>query len=1857
MTAGSRRTFRPGIKFHTAIRNLIHDYPCDTGIFKELIQNADDGGAREILFLIDHRDHGAGVDKPNDWDRLCGPALIAANDQPFTDEDLENIQHVGDSDKIERAARTGKFGRGFNSVYNLTDNPLLLTKGGLYLFDPCQWVVRDGGNGDAWEQTDDLVQPVIKSLSDPRLELKKYLNHGALFRLPLRRSLLGSSSKDRVSEQVWKPDQLAGLVDGLLDLAPSILVFLRNLETIRVCEMHDGMDVPRIRFTVETANPDEVRAARDLQLEIEGDGVEAALDRICAIEEQSLVCHTHDVRIRTEAGECSYRWLIGSGFCRGEEGALVKAARELYEAGEKALPHSAVGVLLERNEEEFPAGKSGLFCGLPLDPTPLGGAFTVLLQGCFDLDGSRRGVTGPSGGEDGTKALRSRWNRLLIEQALARTYAEVLEQVLRLKTNLNPEWFYSLMPGSADIATPFDGLSVGVWRLLATKRVLHSAQGSWLEANKIRLAFINNGEALREFLIAEGFAVTDPPLPGHIRKGLESVKALPSAISAAEVAAHLKTDKDPDCAIECAPNPGLRKKEGVYAVVSFLRDSKDNRGLEGLPLAICRDGKMHLFQGGAGRKVIADTVVCEIFAGFEEWFLDPEFVEKVAIEPIEGDSSVVKADSSFVLDNLKCITGVTEDSSIVWEPNAANPPNSQWLAKVLGYLNGLPEAQRPAGGIIDGVHLIPGDDGKLYKPGTSETPLLLQLPEQKMSVVLRKIGLRHHFLAPKDILTKSLTSFRDTYDRVWGLTGRDLSDSLADAIGKLDESQKAALADPATIEPLLRCLADKIDDIDDDRCKKLIALPIFSDLNGEYSTLDETCYLPGDLSPPAVAIDIRVMDPGDWRPILEKLGLKPITLVAWLRDHALPAYPDLPPEDRLKLLVWIRDEWNHLVTAWIGESKGLRDTLREIKLIPLDDGSLASPAKVYHPVARKLIESVLGRQVDYPAQTPFDIEKDLWHRFFHDLGLQTSPGAKDIARCIDVIVKRATECNTLDKDDETTLLQIFNHLQNSEPGLLDVEWETSSGWYSLLRFLKETEWLPPARASDLDRFLVWQEPQRSLYKPTELFPFPQGYLVASRKPLLSPRLKLGKEFRAKLDLPWTPALADVVVHAKVVFAKVEEMLGKQTSDKPFQTPLQQIYSHLATVQDEAEVAEIREQLATIPCIFLPDEKRMVLPADVYRISHSRFFPLKFQLRIQNESVDRGLEVLGRTEGPAVENLVDAIQRLGRTYPCALDEPMLRAVIHAIEWIARENEGQPPEVFLPNAEKVLCRPQILIFDDFPTLTEELEDIGERLVHSDISLRVATRWPVQRLSNAQAEWLKGESGHVPAEFVSICKIIESRLRDPLFAMALDRLARQVNTSLPSRELDWVGHVEIRPLAELRCRYTLEVNGQTLELGEAGGAVSYDPEVGQGGAFLVSATFQESMLDNLAEELARQMRDIAQPDVMVLRGILDPTLPLDRLDRFLDQKYVPRVAQWTDANDEDSKTGDTNGSDYYSNEQTEEEDELRSKTETDGARNESAPEGKREDTTSTGPHPTVKGSDEPNVTGTEKPASSSSTRPTPNGADEGANKRKPTGATSTDPRPETNQENSRPLGSRLPRTTSPPKDGSKPQHPLRRTQDDLWISRPLAKRHEHEELEMEDPANDERRENLAIGKAAVGWVLQYEHSQGRKPKSMPHANPGYDVESRQGRLVERYIEVKGIDGEWGRNGVPLSSIQFFRQLHPTDPVEGDGTPMGDKFWLYVVEHARDPEKVRIHMIQNPATKANQFRFDCGWREAGTEAGDFVPLLPARGITLRAFLDEGGHEDGLITEVAETNLIVQFGTGAATAIAYDPTRHLLIK
>ncbi len=164
----------------TAVLDLLGQlYSERTHFIFELIQNAEDAGATELAFeLFD--------------DRL----EYRHDGRPFTEADVRGVCGVGKSGKSGDLTKIGKFGIGFKSVYAYTKSPRV-------------------HSADEHFRIDRYVRPVS---ADPLDEPAA----GTLFVFPFDHDTLPA------------PVAVQEIASALNDIEPSTLLFLRNIERVRI---------------------------------------------------------------------------------------------------------------------------------------------------------------------------------------------------------------------------------------------------------------------------------------------------------------------------------------------------------------------------------------------------------------------------------------------------------------------------------------------------------------------------------------------------------------------------------------------------------------------------------------------------------------------------------------------------------------------------------------------------------------------------------------------------------------------------------------------------------------------------------------------------------------------------------------------------------------------------------------------------------------------------------------------------------------------------------------------------------------------------------------------------------------------------------------------------------------------------------------------------------------------------------------------------------------------------------------------------------------------------------------------------------------------------------------------------------------------------------------------------------------------------------------------------------------------------------------------------------------------------------------------------------------------------------------
>ncbi|XP_069058346.1 sacsin isoform X1 [Pleurodeles waltl] len=230
------------------IKNILEEYPSVSDIFKELLQNADDASANECNFLIDMRKN---MDiRENLLDpgmAAChGPALWSFNNSEFTDSDFLNITRLGESIKRSEVDKVGKFGLGFNSVYHITDIPIIMSREFMIMFDPninhISKHIRDKSNPGIkinWSKQQKRLRKFpnqFKPFIDvfqcqlPLTVESPYSYKGTLFRLSFRTQQEAKLSE--VSNIHYNTADIYSLVDEFSMCGHRLILFTQNVNSM-----------------------------------------------------------------------------------------------------------------------------------------------------------------------------------------------------------------------------------------------------------------------------------------------------------------------------------------------------------------------------------------------------------------------------------------------------------------------------------------------------------------------------------------------------------------------------------------------------------------------------------------------------------------------------------------------------------------------------------------------------------------------------------------------------------------------------------------------------------------------------------------------------------------------------------------------------------------------------------------------------------------------------------------------------------------------------------------------------------------------------------------------------------------------------------------------------------------------------------------------------------------------------------------------------------------------------------------------------------------------------------------------------------------------------------------------------------------------------------------------------------------------------------------------------------------------------------------------------------------------------------------------------------------------------------------
>lgn len=186
----------------------------------------------------------------------------------------------------------------------------------------------------------------------------------------------------------------------------------------------------------------------------------------------------------------------------------------------------------------------------------------------------------------------------------------------------------------------------------------------------------------------------------------------------------------------------------------------------------------------------------------------------------------------------------------------------------------------------------------------------------------------------------------------------------------------------------------------------------------------------------------------------------------------------------------------------------------------------------------------------------------------------------------------------------------------------------------------------------------------------------------------------------------------------------------------------------------------------------------------------------------------------------------------------------------------------------------------------------------------------------------------------------------------------------------------------------------------------------------------------------------------------------------------------------------------------------------------------------------------------------------------------------------------------------------------------------------------LEPSEDGSEDADLRRQTATAAVNFVIEREREEGHQVQEMPFNNEGFDLQRTTADGSTEYIEVKGQSGLWTEMGIVLTpaEMQYAQRFR-------------ERYFLYVVEFANEPERRTLYRIQDPFGKVMQFRFDSGWKAIATMG----TIEPAAGLKIQ--LEEG---IGTIVDVRRAgqffSLRVQISDAAPKTVLFVPGKMRLL-
>ena len=1780
------------------LRDLVRNYPKGLGLVKEFLQNADDAGASKLLLIYDRRQHTGSL--PNSGMNVAlGPSLLFINDQTFTEVDFQRIQQIGEGGKIHDAARTGRFGQGFNTCYSVSDHPSLLTGPRIAWFDPHHSAFDKGKNAYAWllSGAESAWPEWTKTFAPAGWMADVDSFSGTVFRLPLRS--VENAEESEIIKEPFTNEDFNSILHELKQVGSALLVFLRSVISLEVREISpDGTNT--LRFLISTTNESEIDDHRSvLRKAVEGNPKELLDSWLESNTPLPIVHFQHSFHIHDiDETEREETWAVTSGLFRGPENVLLNAALEVWKHQEKAIPWAGAAVCLSSPKH----ASGGLACFLPL-PEPTG--WPVWLNGWFDLSSNRRGITRAADVGETTHA-RHAWNQSLMKHAVGQAWALLIQKVVtQTDENLTP---YTLWPRIPDKPDKVDeALLIGFYQAAANLPVVRglNAEGHrWyrISDNVRDLSASWHSQLVTPFL-AEGWTILDPALPSFVQQGFKKANQKISIITPQNLCDDLVTDdeaQDIACPLDDAPRPMLTQHDWVCAIAKFCANG-DWNNLHQLPLAILTDKLLHTFTK-CGTLYLVSEEEGLLLRPLPECLLESEFQQTIGLNEPAEDINLVELDLDTLID---CIPHILAKGS----------PDLQWLTSIFDYFTACSTQEiKLHKESLKKLELIPDQHGSWCKMGYVQTPLIPGEASKALQKALTQLSIP--LLHGSIDLVLPINRFASKHSSfLWNLTPSDLADNLK-AHAENATFDDAVLDDPDILHPLLNYLAStswlKKDDARLPLLRQIRMLP--STCGRRVAADSADTYVPGGFTPPnGVGSQYLVLDTGQkdrWLELFKSLDVPTLDGSTFVEKVLLPAFLNATREQLYEFLVWLRDEFR-LIERELDESqrKQLRKMIRRSPILPIEGGGLAAPWEVYKPGAEETL-TLLGKRARIPDKEFFALQQDLWYEFFEEFRLPWRPLASDLLDAIRDLIDDANSSGT--SAVRGPLRKLVAHIRERWADLSEIKFD---GGKSVPNELVNLSWLPANSGEGVNYPASTKWPDR-LWRANELVPPRLANLVASKRPILD-----GPEFpdamAKSLGFITQVEASEVLEH----FSAIRALPLQAEYATDVRRAATEIYRFIG--QLDLPLIQLLPSLKSLkmePCVFVSNHWRLpdrcffeILPFP----TPWAFSLMEAEIGGDQHLVHTGLERLGVRQRPDNEDWLQMLRDLAEEFDYnVLSSHALNQARHALRCLraAAPNWLSENEILVPLIDGRLIEAQYSLIPDDPRLGRMKCSTPLPLIeNNEDALDVGSRAGAKSLHGELIERLKIPPHPTKREKLHLFSIkIEQRVRSNPFLHSLRRIAYEEalgrndmdpRSAASSPNLELSKRLKIRISPEIQVESIVKIKEKELLAFELNAASFLDSKI-------PCLWLKEGSNKKLGDELVRALCKLCGlTDQLRISRVLE--VEPEQMSSLLDEEEVASLPEGqTLALDYGTKESEVEIEDsVYAPEPIEPDlqAELTEKfPEVDCPLEEEAftctPEGttwnfdlpEPEEQQTFAVHP-------------PSPSQSNNAEASPwsydaneNLTEEHQNRtlRIPSKGSESS---STNDRGHKPSGSRD--WPSEAKSGNPLAPPTKPGQGSStsWEEASAGnfdqskqvrlRSYVHEREQTDYDTGDVESHAKEIGDIGEAFVVLWEKKQGRTAQLMPTNHEGYDIESSDSEGT-RYIEVKSIVGFWGERGVGVTSAQYRAAIQ-----------YGPSWWLYVVEHVKEAGRSIVHTIQNPFLHATEYRFDDGWQKAPSNTAEPIP------------------------------------------------------